>query len=282
MALMQPSSKQLSLLSRLERLSFRFCDAINRVELLKRASHQVMRHFGSGWVHASSKNLQVIEGLDHVRELNPSKGVLVVSNHRSFFDMYVITSILFRNAEYIRRIYFPVRSEFFYDRISGLLVNGIMSGWAMYPPILRQPERTEFNKFAMARIVELLQERGSIVGFHPEGTRNKTDDPYTLLPAQPGVGQLVMRAQPIVLPVFILGLTNRFLHQIKSNFDRTGREIIIVFGAPMDLERFYAMPPRLRTYMEISRAIRDAITDLGKRERALRLARSTNDDRAVA
>src|SRR5579884_1912339 len=163
-----------------------------------------------------------------------------------------------------------------------------MSAWSMYPPVLRQPERNEFNKYTMSRVAELLSQPGSLVGFHPEGTRNKTDDPYTLLPAQPGVGQLIMAARPLVVPVFIHGMGNKLYRQIKSNFDQTGRKIIMCFGPPMDLEKHYAMTPRLRTYMDVAKHVREVITQLGAREREIRAqyepatSKPTDPDRQVA
>jgi len=38
----------------------------------------------------------------------------------------------------------------------------------------------------------------------------------------------------------------------------------------MNLERFYSQTPRLRIYMDLSKHVREVITDLGQRERALR------------
>jgi 1-acyl-sn-glycerol-3-phosphate acyltransferase len=266
----EPTPGSLALLGRFERFAFRFCDLVNRTPLLKRLSHGFLRHVGAGWVHPCVRNLLVVDGLDRLRALAPPRGLLVCANHRTFFDLYVVTCLLFRETRLPRRVYFPVRSDFFYEGAAGLLVNGLMSAWSMYPPIVRQPERSEWNKFALGRLSDLLQAPGTVVGFHPEGTRNKTDDPYTLLPANPGVGQLVAKARPTVLPVFVHGLTNNLGRQVRSNFTRTGRKIIVVFGAPLDLEPFYAMPPRLRTYLELAKHIRGAITDLGTRERTLR------------
>ena len=40
------------------------------------------------------------------------------------------------------------------------------------------------------------------------GTRGKGDSPYELLPAHPGVGQIVLQARPIAVPVFVNGLPN--------------------------------------------------------------------------
>jgi 1-acyl-sn-glycerol-3-phosphate acyltransferase len=267
----KPTHEQLALLGRWERLAFRFVDRVNKNESLsKRTSNLFLRTIGLSWVWPSIRNLLVTEGMEHLRALDPPGGLLIASNHRSFFDLYVVSCVLYRDTKLMERIYFPVRTEFFYTNPMGLVVNGLMSAWSMYPPVLRQPERSEFNKYAMARIAEVLSKKGSVVGFHPEGTRNKTDDPYTLLPAQPGVGQLIMQARPTVIPVFVHGMSNDFVHQIRSNYNRTGKKVIVIFGEPMSLDRFYAMTPRLRTYMDIARHVRDRITELGARERELR------------
>jgi 1-acyl-sn-glycerol-3-phosphate acyltransferase len=267
-----PTPRQLDLLTTPERLSFAWCDLVNRTPLLKRLSHEFLRRVGTGWVHPCTKHLLVVDGIEAVRDLRPPGGTLLVANHRSFFDMYVLSMLLFRHTALMERICFPVRSEFFYDSLGGVVVNGLMSAFSMYPPVLRQPERSDFNGFTTARLVELLRAPGTLVGFHPEGTRNKTADPYTLLPAYPGVGQLIHHARPTVLPAFVLGLTNDFVRQVRSNFDGTGRKIIVTFGAPLDLERFYAMPARLRTYMELAKHVRRVLMELGQRERALRAA----------
>jgi hypothetical protein len=79
-----------------------------------------------------------------------------------------------------------------------------------------------------------------------------------------------MQARPTVLPIFLLGMSNHLVSQVRSNFNRTGKKIIVCFGEPMDLERYYGMPPRLRTYMALANHVRDVLTDLGTRERALR------------
>jgi 1-acyl-sn-glycerol-3-phosphate acyltransferase len=267
---LRPDASQLGLLQPVERLTFAWCDLVNGVPWLKGAAHRFLRHVGVGWVHPCTRNLLALDGVERLRDLRPPRGLLLVANHRSFFDMYVLSMLLFRHTELPGRLYFPVRAEFFYDRPLGLAVNGLMSAWSMYPPVLRQPERSRFNDFTMGRLCELLQEPGTIVGFHPEGTRNQTDDPYTLLPAYPGVGQLIHRARPTVVPAFILGLGNDLVRQVRGNFDGTGRRIIVVFGAPLDLAAHLAAPARLRTAMAIARDVRAAITRLGERERALR------------
>ncbi len=59
----------------------------------------------------------------------------MVSNHRSFFDLYVVSSVIVKRG-LEQRLMFPVRSQFFYDSPLGLAVNGAMSFFAMYPPVV--------------------------------------------------------------------------------------------------------------------------------------------------
>jgi 1-acyl-sn-glycerol-3-phosphate acyltransferase len=143
----------------------------------------------------------------------------------------------------------------------------------MYPPIFRDRAKAAWNDDALDRLKRFLGERGTIVGMHPEGTRNKTDDPYTLLPAQPGVGQIVLHAKPIVVPMFIHGHGNDFIGAITTSWKREAhvREpIIMTFGEPMDYSEFLAKKPRVALYKQVADKINAAIAALGDRERELR------------
>jgi 1-acyl-sn-glycerol-3-phosphate acyltransferase len=265
-----PTPQQLALLEGFERHAFAWCDAWNRVGRLKRVGHAFLRTFGSGWVHICTRNLLRVYGLEHIRELRPDRGVVLASNHRSFFDLYVVASVLLRNTTWIERMFFPVRSTYWYERPDALLANGLMSAWAMYPPVLRRPEKRGFNQYVVEFLSAEIDRPGTVVGIHPEGTRNKTDDPYTLLPAQPGVGQIIRAARPIVVPVFVLGMGNELVRQVTGNFDGKGDPITMVFGKPLDLERYYAEPARLRTYMNIANDLREELSRLGAEERRIR------------
>ncbi len=266
----RPSSEQLQTLTRFERFAFEIADTVNRKPLLKTAAHGFLKTVGASWVHVCTKNLMHVRGLEHLTSLDPDRGVVVVANHRSFFDLYVMASVLLRSTKWVEGMYFPVRGDYFYERPDGIFVNMIMSAWAMYPPVLRRKEARAFNEFTVDAVTELLKRRGTVVGMHPEGTRNKTDDPYTLLPAQPGIGAMVHRARPIVLPVFVLGLGNDLPKQVKGNFDRTGDPITLTFGKPVDIDRYLSEPPRIRTYKWIADELRSELMELGRGEREYR------------
>ena len=82
-----------------------------------------------------------------------AKSYIVVSNHRSFFDLYVVTAYLVKRGM-PHRLMFPVRSQFFYDKRVGLVVNGLMSFFAMYPPVFRERARA-----AKRRVIRALRWR---------------------------------------------------------------------------------------------------------------------------
>src|SRR5262249_6381887 len=155
----------------------------------------------------------------------------------------------------------------------------------MYPPIFRQSDRRALNDEALDRMVEIVRQPGNVLGMHPEGTRGKGPDPYTFLPAQPGVGKLALVAQPVVIPAFIHGLGNSVFDAIRANFSkhaRGARAIISGFGAPIDYRDLCTEKPRPALYKKCADRFMLEVGKLATRERELRaeLARGriTDDD----
>jgi 1-acyl-sn-glycerol-3-phosphate acyltransferase len=237
--------------------------------LLDGALRWCQRTIGATWIHHCTKHLRHVRGLERIPPLAPEQSFLCVSNHRSFFDLYVITGHLVRLGM-PHRIVFPVRSRFFYDSVLGHFVNGVMSFFAMYPPIYRERSRLELNRASLQELIWLLRRGGTFAGFHPEGRRNPHPDPYTLLPAQRGVGQVIHQAQVPVLPVFINGLVNDLRRQVWSNFDGTGTPVIVVFGAPIDFSDQYDRPASPTVHREIAARTLQTVAQLGQEEKRLR------------
>jgi 1-acyl-sn-glycerol-3-phosphate acyltransferase len=234
-----------------------------------RAVRICQRHVGSQWITIVTKNLLHVHGLERLPELDPGKSYICASNHRSFFDLYVVTAYLVRRGM-PHRLVFPVRSEFFYDSPLGLFVNGVMSFFAMYPPIFRERSRAALNLAGLDELSWMLKRGGAFLGMHPEGTRNKGEDPYTLLAAQPGVGRLIHHSRVAVLPVFVNGLLNDLPKQVTSNFDGTGVPVHIVFGEPVDYGALLEKRGSPRTYRAIAEKTASVIAGLGQEERAHR------------
>jgi 1-acyl-sn-glycerol-3-phosphate acyltransferase len=228
------------------------------------------RVIGSSWIHHCTKNLRQVHGLERLPALELGKSYLLVSNHRSFFDLYVVTGDLVRRG-LRHRIVFPVRAKFFYDSPLGLFVNGVMSFFAMYPPIFRERKRAALNLTSLSELSWLLRRGGVFAGLHPEGTRKRDGDPYTFLPAQSGVGRIIHDSRVTVLPVFINGLIpDDLVRQVESNFDGSGRRILVVFGAPIDFGDLLEARGSPRVYQAIADRTLEVIGELGREERALR------------
>lgn len=261
-----PDKAEIDVLGGVERLGFQLTHRMNQGSW-KRFWTFCQRHIGSLWIYLATYNLMNVFGIENVENTDVERPVLLVANHRSYFDMYTVSSVLFRRTKRPMKLFFPVRAKFFYTSPVGWFVNLVMGWWAMYPPFFYKNEQREFDKFSLRRLIQLCAEgRGNVIGMHPEGKRNLSEDPYDLLPAQPGVGKIVISAHPQVIPVFITGLSNDLPKQILGNW-RGGEKVRIYFGEPVDLSEFYEKRDSLRTHKEIADFLMTKIAELAEKDR---------------
>ena len=237
--------------------------------LLSRAVQFGQRTVGCGWIHHCTKHLRRVHGYERLPVLEATQSYILVANHRSFFDLYVVFGDLVHRG-LRHRIVFPVRSKFFYDHPLGLFVNGVMSFFAMYPPLFRERKKALMNPLALEELAFLLRRGGMFAGIHPEGTRKKDDDPFTFLPAQRGVGKVIQDSGVPVIPVFINGLINDLPKQVWGNFDGTGQDILVVFGKPVDFGDLLNQGKSPKVHQAIADRAMQAVSELGQEERALR------------
>jgi 1-acyl-sn-glycerol-3-phosphate acyltransferase len=261
--------------SRLEHLQMRAIRRTLQPGRIDDALRWCQRTIGQQWITLATGNLHRVHHLQRLEPLAPDRSFILVCNHRSFFDLYVLTAALLR-WKLRHRIVFPVRSNFFYDTPAGFLVNGVMSFFAMYPPLFRDKRLAPLNALGLEELAGLLRAGETLVGIHPEGRRNPGDDPYELLPAKSGVGRLIHAAQGVpVVPVFTNGLLpNNLPRQVLSNFDGTGIPIHSVFGTPIDFSDLLREPALPRLFSRLSERCLDEVRKLGQEEKALRAAAS--------
>ena len=124
---LQPSPEELAVLSGFERFAFQFVRRMNRGRW-KRFWTFCQKTLGAGWIHLSTYNIMNVYGLENIETASRERPVLLVANHRSFFDMYAVSTVLFRETKWRKQLFFPVRGRFFYQSPLGLLVNLVM-GW---------------------------------------------------------------------------------------------------------------------------------------------------------
>lgn len=143
------------------------------------------------------------------RDLIPHAGGLIVaSNHISFWDPPLIGAILPREVHYL------AKEELFSNPLFGAVIRSYNA-----IPI----RRGMVDLSGMARAVETLRRGGAMMMF-PEGTRMRDGK---LHPARPGVGMMAVNAGVPVVPCYI------------SGSDRPGRWLLrrgrvrVTFGAPL-------------------------------------------------
>ena len=267
----RPLPAEMAVLNGSERFAVRLVRAMNS-PAWKPLWTFMQRHIGSLWIYLATYNLMNVHGLENFEAADETRPVLIVANHRSFFDLYTVSSVLFRRTRRPIKLYFPVRGKFFYDKPAGWFVNLVMGWWAMYPPFFREDGegvKRNFDKFSLRRLIDLASDGpGTVIGFHPEGKRNLNPDPYSFLPAQPGIGKIIFSSQPQVLPVFIAGLGNDLPKQIAGNWTG-GEKIRIWFGEQIDLSEFYGGRDSLRTHKQIADHLMAKIAELAAADREL-------------
>jgi 1-acyl-sn-glycerol-3-phosphate acyltransferase len=221
------------------------------------------RHVLQPFVGSVFRKRTVVHGLERVPK-DPRASILVVANHRTFFDLFALGWILLEKGGLQQSVSFPVRANFFYENPLGLGICLVMSGGSMYPPFFRHASKKAANKEMLQHLIETLKKPSQLVGFHPEGTRNNSDDPYQLLPAKPGVGEIALKARPTVVPAFISGLGNSFAGELRSK-----EPLVAVFGDPIPLPEPEG-ELRLSHYKRCADLFNEHIATLGAEEREIR------------
>lgn len=115
----------------------------------------------------------------------------------------------------------------------------------------------------------ILARKGTVLGMHPEGTRNKGHAPYTFLRAKPGVGYLIRDAHldTLIVPFFLNGITGDLLGEIRRNLKPEGQR--------GDNVRFWFVEPirvgdldRSKPARELSEEVLAVVHELGLRDPA--------------
>ena len=181
----QPTKEQYSSLSPVERFSYRCADYCN--QRLKEPLIWWNRTFMFSLIWIGLSQRLFSPRFEKYRITKRTISGCYCSQSSNILRFFVITWITYTFTNLPKRIYFPVRSKFFYDTIIGTILNFFMGGFAMFPPILREKEKRIFNRYSIGRLIEEADTHPLTIGIHPEGTRNKSSDIFSLLPAKSGV-----------------------------------------------------------------------------------------------
>jgi 1-acyl-sn-glycerol-3-phosphate acyltransferase len=264
-----PSREEaLAVLAPFERRAFQLVERMNQ-GAWKELWVFCQRQINARWIGMLSRPQLEVHGFEHVQRTTATRPLLLVANHRSNFDMIVVTEVLFRCLDRPVRINFPIRGRGYYQDVTGLLLNLVAGFWAMYPPLFALPSHAVFDRYALDLLIRMCREgEGTVIGIHPEGGRNRDPDPYSFRKLQPGTGRIIHAARPQVIPVFIGGLSNSFTGQI-ANLWRKREPIRVHFGAEPDLAELLERPAKGSTYKAITERVMEGVRLLGEQDRAL-------------
>ncbi|MFZ5647129.1 MAG: lysophospholipid acyltransferase family protein [Bacillota bacterium] len=162
-------------------------------------------------------------------------GLVLVSNHRSYWDPVVIGCALPKT----RQVFFMAKHELFQVPLLGPVITKLGAFPVKRGGADRSAIRTALDHLA----------NGRLVGIFPEGTRSKNED---MLEPHMGAAMLSTRTGSPVLPVAVIG-TKGFWGKVK-----------IVFGTPMipDLPETGKSKAGRNELTVISLAIMDRVADL--------------------
>lgn len=174
-----------------------------------------------------------------------SGGVIVASNHVSFFDSVVLMNSL------SRRLFFIGKAEY-------------MDSWTtrkLFPAMGLIPINREQARKAVAslEVAAGVLQRGDMLGIYPEGTRTRDG---LLHRGHSGVAQLALMTGAPILPVGLVG-TGR-IQPVGTRVPRPFRRATVRFGEPID-PTSYGGPGRRRR-QQITNDLMEAIRRLSGQE----------------
>jgi len=183
-----------------------------------------------------------IEGSEHI----PSQGgVVLASNHISAFDTLLIPySVL--TTQKLQIVWAPAKVELFRNRVVG----GLLTSLGAFPV-----RRGQHDRLAMRRMMAHMRTEKMML--FPEGTRSHDG---RLQAGKRTVGKLIYAAQPVVIPVAIVG-TERIRAPLQ--WLSQGRvPVTIRYGTPVALQSYYALPDTKETAEAIVQTVMSAIASL--------------------
>jgi len=266
--MLEPTPEQLELLTPTERAAYRFSDFFNR--RLKALSELWIDTTMRAVLWFTAGNRLRIHGREHLESLDdPTLSAIMVANHRSFFDFFVVAYACVRHTRFTRRAFFPVRSTFFYEGPTGIAVNMATTGMAMFPPIFREQEKGGFNRYAIERIAHELRSSPTFLGIHPEGRRNKDPDPYSLLKPQSGVGRIALACKDVrVVPMYVKGMSSDLIVETWRNWAKPqDHPIDLVFGEDVEVSDLYDRADDRLAWKEVAARCMAAVADLADDQR---------------
>ena len=189
-----------------------------------------------------------IEGVENLPEEGP---YILAPNHVSHLDPFALGAAL--STERLMTIYWGGWTGAAFRNV----VTRFVSRYGKIVPI--DPDRGAMSSLAFAAAV--LKRRQNLVWF-PEGERSPSGE---LQEFKAGIGMLVERFRPTVVPVWIEGAYTALPR--GARVPRIHR-IAVTFGMPIEPDELIDGDERKRSPEQIARTLHDRVADIGARQRS--------------
>lgn len=183
-----------------------------------------------------------VEGLENIPEKG---GVIVASNHESYFDFICFSAVCPRPVRYLA-------AEVFYEK------------W-WWRPIVTLTNQIKIERYgenkkksarkAVKKAIHTLKQ-GDVFGIYPEGTRSadgKLQEAFT------GVAKIALEAEVPVVPVGMKGT-----YEIMSRHEKTPhfKKCKIKVGEPLNFSSYYGKEQNKQVLRKITNQVMSEIADL--------------------
>jgi 1-acyl-sn-glycerol-3-phosphate acyltransferase len=179
----------------------------------------------------------------------PTDGIVVVSNHLSWFDPIALSHILWNNGRPPR---FLAKEKLFHLPGVGQIVNG-----AGQIPVLRETENAAESVQAAVDAVH----DGEAVVVYPEGTITRDPDLWPMT-GKTGAARIALQADVPVIPIAQWGAQKVMGPYAKEFKVFPPKTMEMRVGPPVDLEEFRGKPITSDVLAPATTRIMDAITGL--------------------
>lgn len=258
-------------LNKVERANVRMVEAWWSVPILSAISVWMGTHVARRQAALATHNLVEYHNFERIRNANFDNGILLCANHRSYIDNFAIAVRAMIYMPSGVRSLAPARAEGLFDRRWSILVNFFLTYMNIFPPVVRSARGALWGKRVIEILSDLLRKGRVAVFIHPEGGRNKGDDPYKLMTARPGLGRIIHSTRAEVYPVFMHGFPRTGSAYLRAMLRRPAiPSVHAVMGPPIDFAEERARPGSPRLFSEIAQKVNEAIMIVSAEEREIR------------
>lgn len=214
------------------------------VGVLKRVQYSLLNLFLKTFIFPIIKLLW-IEKVEGINNIPRSGGVIIASNHESYFDFICLSAVSPRPIRFLT-------AEVFYKKW----------WWRLIVTLTKQikidrysKDKKESAKRAVRQAVRILK-KGEVFGIFPEGTRSPNGK---LQKAFEGVARIILMAKVPVIPVGMIGT-----YEIMSRYEKKPRfkKCRVKIGKALDFGERYGQQKNKEILRHITNQVMNAIAGL--------------------